>query len=230
MIPDNALATARQINSHYMCPADILYVSECSVWGERGYEMAVKALGSVTAVLWSPGMPKPNLDDWCGDWIISFKSDLILNKEILERAKKGAINFHPSPPKYRGIGGYWWAIENRDEAFGVTCHHMDERIDHGAIIKANSFAISPEETVESLKEKAAVHSLSLLKNTLDDIVSGRPLQACGAEWGKRLYTREALELAQKVEPAMKALQEVISDELPSRSHNKNSVSRDWRVA
>jgi len=180
---------------------DVLYVTECSPWGKIGYEKAAKAFRSVQPVFWSPGMPKPDLSGWQGDWIISFKSDLILSRDILDRAKKGAINFHPSPPKYRGLGGYWWALHNGDDVFGVTCHHMNERIDHGAIIATKSLPIFSGETVESLKHRAAIYSLELLNETLNDIISEKPLVPCGAKWEQHLYTSKELALAQRAHAA-----------------------------
>jgi methionyl-tRNA formyltransferase len=124
-------------------PSKILYVTEVSEWGQRGLEAVEQAFGnsSVEAVYWSPGMPKPDLTGWQGDWIIAFKADLILPLSVLKRASKGAINFHPSPPIYRGLGGYWWALHNGDESFGVTVHHMDEEIDHGQIVETVCFPI-----------------------------------------------------------------------------------------
>ena len=130
-------------------PCEVLYIAESSAWGEIGYKTVSSAFRQVTPVYWSPGMPKPDIDDWHGDWIISFKSDLILPLSVIERAREGAINFHPCPPKYRGLGGYWWALHNGDTSFGVTCHHMDKRIDHGDIIKVEDFPIWQGETVES---------------------------------------------------------------------------------
>ena len=190
------LAPPRQAVSNDVASCKILYVTECSPWGKIGYENVAKAFRSVQPVFWSPCMPKPDLSRWQGDWIISFKSDLILSRDILKCARKGAINFHPSPPKYRGLGGYWWALHNGDDAFGVTCHHMNERIDHGEIITIENFPILPEETVESLKHRAAIHSLALLNETLDDILSETPLIPCGAKWGRHLYTSQELAQAQ----------------------------------
>ena len=132
---------------------------------------------------------------WHGDWIISFKSDLILSRTTLESARNGAINFHPCPPKYRGIGGYWWALQNKDSTFGVTCHHMDERIDNGTIIKVHSFPIDAQETEEALRNKAAIHSLILLNEVLATITSGEKLIPCGIAWGSHLYTHKELQAA-----------------------------------
>ncbi len=129
---------------------EVLYIAENSAWGDIGYKTVSAAFREVTPILWSPGMPKPDISDWHGDWIISFKSDLILPRSVIEHARKGAVNFHPCPPKYRGLGGYWWAIHNNDDSFGVTCHHMNERIDHGDIIKVADIRIWQRETVEHI--------------------------------------------------------------------------------
>ncbi|MDD3287480.1 MAG: formyltransferase family protein [Alphaproteobacteria bacterium] len=188
---------------------EVLYITECSTWGELGYKTVSSAFHSVLPIYWSPDMPKPDLNDWHGDWIISFKSDLVLPRSILERAKKGAINFHPCPPKYRGLGGYWWALHNGDDVFGVTCHHMNERIDHGDIIKTESFPIWRGETVESLKHRAALYSLGLLNETLSNIISEKPLDPSGEKWGQHLYTHKELTIAQ----AQEALDAVIKNDL-----------------
>jgi len=196
-----------QKNTDAYC--DVLYISECSAWGEDGYKTVSSAFHSALPIFWSPDMPKPDIDDWQGDWIISFKSDLVLPRSILERAKKGAINFHPCPPQYRGLGGYWWALHNGDDVFGVTCHHMDECIDHGDIIRTESFPIWQGETVESLKHRAALYSLGLLNSTLNDIMAGKPLLSSGEKWGQHLYTQKELTIAQ----AQAALKAVTKDDL-----------------
>ena len=69
-------------------------------------------------VFWNYGDPPPEdqLARWEGDWILSMKNDLVLSDEILRKARKGAINFHPAPPHYRGLGGYFYAIHNGDTA------------------------------------------------------------------------------------------------------------------
>ena len=68
------------------------------------------------------------------DWIISFLSPWKIPAELLRCARKGAINFHPAPPKYPGIGGYNYAIWNEDKEYGVTVHEMAEDIDSGKCI------------------------------------------------------------------------------------------------
>ncbi|MDE2030614.1 MAG: hypothetical protein KGI97_08655 [Alphaproteobacteria bacterium] len=223
--------TPSKVTGDFIAPSDVLFVTEASPWGKLGYETAAAAFSSIQPIYWSPGMPKPDLSGWHGDWIICFKADLILSRAVLDRAKKGAINLHPSPPKYRGLGGYWWALHNGDKVFGVTIHHMDEQIDHGDIIKTDSFPIWPSDTVESLKHRAAIHSLMLLNETLDTIVSGRPLVPNGAEWGHHLYTARELERAQRAQAgrAISALQ-TIQGELVGLGEGKGGSSRTDQTA
>ena len=90
----------------------ILFVGDCSIWSSRAAEFLGTIFQTVTTIFWEHGMPPPiDIGSWQGDWIISFKSDVILTSETIGNAKLGAINFHPAPPKYRGIGGYYYAVD-----------------------------------------------------------------------------------------------------------------------
>jgi phosphoribosylglycinamide formyltransferase 1 len=233
------LASSRNITDNNAVPSEVLFITECSPWGKLAYETVSIAFRSVVPVYWSPGTPKPDLNGWRGDWIISFKSDLILSRALLERAKKGAINFHPNPPKYRGVGGYWWALHNSDDVFGVTCHYMDERIDHGPIIATQGFPIWPEESEGSLKHRAALYSLTLLNETLNVILSGKPLAPCGAKWEQHLYTYRELALAQSAvtkpldtRPVLDALEAITKEDLttPTEQDEKHFTAKDRSVA
>ncbi len=59
----------------------------------------------------------------------------ILIKDTLESVKRGIINLHPGLlPQIRGMDALQWAIY-RGERIGVTAHLVNEKIDHGLIIK-----------------------------------------------------------------------------------------------
>lgn len=80
------------------------------------------------------------------DIYISVLSELLLNKEQLERYKV-AYNFHPGVlPEYRGSGACSWVIINKEEYAGVTLHVIDEGIDTGPIIDIQKFALFKEDT------------------------------------------------------------------------------------
>ena len=76
-----------------------------------------------------------------GDYILSFRSLLILPEKIINNAIIAAINFHPGPPKYRGVGCLNYAVYNNEKYYGVTAHLMTKKIDYGNILKVQKFKI-----------------------------------------------------------------------------------------
>ena len=79
--------------------------------------------------------------NWKGDLILHFRSYIKLPNKILQNCKVGAINFHPSTPKYPGSGGINWALYNIDKEYGITVHLMNNKIDNGEILKVYKFPI-----------------------------------------------------------------------------------------
>ncbi|MGP1395757.1 MAG: formyltransferase family protein [Inquilinaceae bacterium] len=96
-------------------------------------------------------------------------------------------------PAYRGIGGYTYAIGERRRYFGVTSHHIVERIDFGSIIKVVRFPILPNETVPSLQERTASYCLILFFEIVHLLTNGRELPQSDEPWGAKLYTHAMLE-------------------------------------
>lgn len=86
------------------------------------------------------------------DYIINFRSYLILNKNILKKAKY-SINFHPSLPKYRGVGCANYAIMNNDRYFGSTIHLVSDKIDSGKIINVKRFKLITNPSLKYLLQK-----------------------------------------------------------------------------
>jgi phosphoribosylglycinamide formyltransferase 1 len=171
----------------------VLFISDCSFWSTQAHEFLSNTFQSVTDVFWESGMPKSQkIDEWSGDWILCFKSDLILDERVICSAKKNAINFHPSSPKYRGIGGYQYAVDNHDEYFGATCHYIDKDIDHGEIIKTITFEIAQNENSETLRQRTAAYCLSLFYEICIKISKNLELPKSDVNWGSTLYTRKAL--------------------------------------
>ena len=171
----------------------ILFIADNSSISKIAYDYVSAFFSSVKGIFWEYGNHHvPALDDWEGEWIISFKSDLVLPPRIFEKASKAAINFHPAPPKYRGIGGYFWALHNADKMYCVTCHHIIEEIDYGRIIAVRYFPILEGETPITLKMKAGVYCLPLLNEILEQILQEKELPLSEESWKKKLYTHEDL--------------------------------------
>jgi methionyl-tRNA formyltransferase len=53
--------------------------------------------------------------DWKGDFLISYLAQWIIPAAVLEKATWAAINFHPGPPEYPGIGCTNFAVYNREK-------------------------------------------------------------------------------------------------------------------
>ena len=87
------------------------------------------------------------------DYIFSFRSFYILKKKLIHKAKFAAINFHPSIPKYRGMGCLNFAMYNNEKFYGTTAHLIDSKIDHGKILNVKRFKLLKRYSVETLLEK-----------------------------------------------------------------------------
>lgn len=171
----------------------VLFIGERSKWSELASAYATSLFPQVTSVFWDFGDAYPNsYHGWKGELILSFKSDLILSANILESANYGAINFHPAPPIYRGIGGYYYAIANRDSTFAATCHWMSEEIDAGKIIDVSDFRIPDDFDAADLRELTAFHALEQFKRITRMLASGCKLPESDKKWSPKLYTRAML--------------------------------------
>tara|TARA_B110000008_G_C16917514_1_gene543317 strand:+ start:149 stop:1354 length:1206 start_codon:yes stop_codon:yes gene_type:complete len=103
------------------------------------------------------------------DYIFCFRSYFILNSSTLKKAKIAAINFHPSTPEYRGVGGVNYAIFNQAKFFGVTAHLMDRKIDHGKIFDVVKFKINKSYSIHDLLEKTHFEQYKQAKRIIESI-------------------------------------------------------------
>ena len=62
-------------------------------------------------------------------------------------------NFHPGPPEYPGIGCTNFAIYDAASTFGVTCHHMNPKVDTGNMVSVKRFPLYDNDTVFSLTQR-----------------------------------------------------------------------------
>ncbi len=157
-------------------------------------------------------------DEWCSyepDYVISFVSPWIIPKSILNSAKKAAINFHPGSPDYPGTGCYNFALYEGSEKYGVTVHHMKEKVDTGDIIMTSYFDISPFETVETMKLKSMNHLLFCFEKILSYILAGDPLPVSDEVWNRKPFTRKGMYELFEIDPS---------------KHDKEEIARRIRAA
>jgi len=109
------------------------------------------------------------------DLIIAAAYGQIIPKEILVLPKFGALNIHPSLlPKYRGASPIQTAILNGDKETGVTIILMDEKMDHGPILRNSKFEIRNSKiTYNELTNELADLGADLLIKTLPNWIEGK---------------------------------------------------------
>lgn len=81
------------------------------------------------------------------DLILSVNYLFIINRNLIDKASKIAINIHGSLlPKYRGRTPHVWSIINGEKHTGVTAHVIDPGLDSGDIIFQEKVPITYDET------------------------------------------------------------------------------------
>jgi methionyl-tRNA formyltransferase len=110
----------------------------------------------------------------------------------LARVQVAAINFHPGPPEYPGIGCTNFALYEGATHYGVTCHHMAANVDAGAIIRVARFPIAPTDSVWSLTQRSYAYLAVVFYEIIDLIVAGAPLPRSPERWTRRPFRRSEL--------------------------------------
>lgn len=128
----------------------------------------------------------------CFDYAVSYISPWIIPKQILDSTKIAAINFHPGPPEYPGIGCTNFAIYNQAKIFGITVHHMKEKVDTGDIITVKRFSIFENDTVYSLTQRCYAYIYSSFIEIFPLIISNTPLPRSDEQWKRKPFTRREL--------------------------------------
>ena len=141
---------------------------------------------------------------WEDDYIVSYLSPFIIPEALLQRARLAAINFHPGPPEYPGIGCTNFALYNGETEYGVTCHHMATRVDTGAIIAVRRFDVLPDDSVLSLTERCYEHLYNLFMDIIPAIAGGGPLPESPETWTREPYRRHELDSLCRITPDMEA--------------------------
>ena len=149
------------------------------------------------------GDPLPrDIDGLSGEYIISYLSPLIIPGHLLDRCTDAAMNFHPGPPAYPGIGCTNFALYNDETEYGVTCHHMAPAVDTGPIIAVKRFPVCPTDTVQSLTQRCHAEIATLFLEIMALILNREPLPRSPETWTRKPYRRRELEALCKITPEM----------------------------
>ena len=97
----------------------------------------------------------------------------LLGNNILETARRAALNLHPSLlPRHRGPNPYFWVYYHSDRRTGVTVHRMNEFADAGDILGQHSFDLPRGFSIDRLYAKNAVLGAELLVQVLRELEGG----------------------------------------------------------
>ncbi len=173
--------------------------ADCS----RALDYCREAFSPVASCLghWGEPLPK-DVRSWEGDFIISYLSRWVVPSELLGRATRAAVNFHPASPAYPGIGCNNFALYEDASEYGVTCHHMAPKVDTGPIIAVKRFPIHPGDDVASLLKRTYEHQIALFFEIAALMAAGKDLPTSGETWQRRPFTRTEFNELFKITPGM----------------------------
>jgi methionyl-tRNA formyltransferase len=170
---------------------------------EKALQSCRLSFTDVTAHLgrWGDRLPE-DIGRWEGDYIISYLSRWVVPDALLKKAKVAAINFHPAPPEYPGIGCNNFALYEEAEQYGVTCHHMASRVDTGAIIAVKRFPVFAADDVATVLSRTYDYQLVLFYEILGLILRGKELPVSEERWARKPFTREEFNDLMRITPDM----------------------------
>ena len=141
------------------------------------------------------------------DFVISYMYRELVRADLLELARRGALNFHAAPlPEYGGWAFYNVAILEGASEYGCTCHFMDEGFDTGPILEVRRFPIdASRETALSLERRAQGEMIRLFADFCDLAESGDQLPSTPQDPSRHRYlTRDEFERLKEVPPGADA--------------------------
>lgn len=106
----------------------------------------------------------------------------IIQQEILDIPKKGAVNIHASLlPKYRGAAPMERALLAGEHQSGITLIEMVRKMDAGPMIAQASCPISEAMNLGQLQERLLSLSCDLLTTTLPQLAAGNAVRVAQKE-------------------------------------------------
>ncbi|EBA15967.1 non-ribosomal peptide synthetase [Roseobacter sp. SK209-2-6] len=121
------------------------------------------------------------------DWLLSIANLRMIPQGVLDKATKGAVNFHDGPlPNYAGLNTPVWAMIAGEAQHGITWHVMEGGVDEGDILAQRLFDIGADETALSLNSKCYAAAMDSFPEVLAQLESGS-LQRRAQDLSQRSY-------------------------------------------
>ena len=127
------------------------------------------------------------------DYLLNFLSPIIIPGDVLAAVKRDAINFHPAPPEWPGVGSASYALYHGEKTFGVTAHQMIPKVDSGPIYDVLRFPILPGDDCEAVFRRAIEHALVQFYYLLPRLAADGALKPSGDTWKRKPIKRKEFE-------------------------------------
>ena len=123
------------------------------------------------------------------DVLFNYLAPMYVPPSVLRGVRREAINFHPAPPAWPGIGSASYALYRGDKTFGATAHRMTNKIDAGEIVRVVRFPVHPDDTCATLSNRGRRATLELFFDVCQEIeVAGHAVPS-GDCWERAALTR-----------------------------------------
>ena len=125
------------------------------------------------------------------DFIVSAFFRDLLGDHLLDLARHGAWNLHPSLlPTYRGRAPINWQLVHGERRTGLTLHRMVRRADAGGIIAQAAIDIAPDQDAYGVTCQLLELAAGLLDRAFAELVAGTAVErpqdpAQGSVFGRR---------------------------------------------
>ncbi len=127
------------------------------------------------------------------DVLLNFLSAPRVPFEVINRYRD-ALNFHPAPPEYPGVGSASLALYDLRKTHGVTVHRMRETFDSGEILRVARFPIEEGWGYKQLWQRSLEECLAQFIEVCCLLRRNAPIKQHRVEqWSRIPYTRREFE-------------------------------------
>ncbi|MBU3029967.1 MupA/Atu3671 family FMN-dependent luciferase-like monooxygenase [Paracoccus marinaquae] len=150
-------------------------------WRDRGHSVAAVLTRDPAIRHWAEEqgirvLPHPETrdpGDLHYDWLFSVANLSLVPQALLDRAGRGAVNFHDGPlPRRAGLNTPAWAILQGDGQHGITWHLIEGDIDEGDILEQRLFDIAPDDTTLTLNTRCFEAAIDSFSAVIGQVESG----------------------------------------------------------
>jgi methionyl-tRNA formyltransferase len=132
---------------------------------------ALKENFNLVKTIRSPLEPLDEIKTICPDVIVVASFGKIIPGDILNSAKFGAINIHPSKlPLYRGPSPIQQQVLDGVEDSAISFILMDDKMDHGPLLHQEPFKIKGTDTLQSLLSSMFGESVRFLPGLIEKLI------------------------------------------------------------